>query len=181
MRCLIIGCGCRGRLLAQALTERWHAVRATTRDRARLSELEAAGAEAVLGDPDRVATLVGALDHVSVICILLGSATGCAEQLRALHGTRLEMLLTKLTDTTVRGVLYEARGSVDSDLLAAGARRVRAFGDRSLAPTRLLESDPAQTREWLTEALQGIDEVLAATPRTLFDHPERGKLSPRIK
>jgi hypothetical protein len=177
VRCLIIGCGCRGRLLAKALADQGHAVRGTTRDQARLPEIEAAGAEAVLGDPDRVATLVGALDHVTVACILLGSASGSPDQLRALHSTRLEMLLAKLTDTTVRGVVYEARGGLDSDLLAAGARRVQSFGRRSLAPTRLLGADPAQPQEWLTEAVGAIGQVLAAAPRTNFDQSERGRLS----
>jgi Trk K+ transport system NAD-binding subunit len=107
VRCLIVGCGCRGQLLARALGARGHAVRGTTRDRSRLAEIEAAGAEAALGDPDRVSTMMGALEQVAVVCIMLASATGSPEQLRALHGTRLEMLLTKLVDTTVRGLVYE--------------------------------------------------------------------------
>ena len=160
MRCLIIGCGCRGLLLAGALSAQGHAVRGTTRDRARLAEIEAAGAEAVLADPDRVATLIGALDHVTVTCILLASATGSPEQLRALHGTRLEMLLTKLIDTTVRGVVYEARGPAGSDLLADGARRVSAFGERSLARTVLLDADPARPEVWLAAAMRAVESVV---------------------
>lgn len=162
MRCLIIGCGCRGRLLAAALSARGHAVRGTTRDPARLAEIESAGAEAALADPDRVATLIGAFDHVSVACILLGSATGSARQLRALHGSRLEMLMTKLIDTTVRGVIYEARGTVDPGLLAGGAQRVRSFGERSLARTACLDTDPNDPQAWLAAALGAIEEVVAA-------------------
>ena len=37
----------------------------------------------------------------------------------ALHGSRLAMMLTQTIDTTVRGIVYEAAGSVD----AARARR----------------------------------------------------------
>jgi saccharopine dehydrogenase-like NADP-dependent oxidoreductase len=161
VRCLIIGCGCRAQQLSRELVRRGDAVRGTTRDPARLTEIEAAGAEAVLADPDRVATLVGALDHASVACVLLGSATGSPEQLAALHSTRLEMLLTKIVDTTVRGVVYEARGSVDAGVLAAGAARVRAFGERSLAGWELLEADPADPVAWLEAAVVAIDRVLA--------------------
>jgi Trk K+ transport system NAD-binding subunit len=41
-RCLIIGCGCRGRMLARELVKDGHAVRGTTRDRARLAAIEEA-------------------------------------------------------------------------------------------------------------------------------------------
>jgi hypothetical protein len=102
-----------------------------------------------------------ALDHVTVACILLGSANGSRAQLADLHGTRLEMLLTKLTDTTVRGVVYEARGSAGPDLLATGARRIQEFAERSLARTALLEADPARPREWVADALERIEAVLA--------------------
>jgi hypothetical protein len=160
LRCLIIGCGCRGQLLAGALAERGHLVRGTTRDRARLTEIEAAGAEPALGDPDRVATLMAALEHVAVVCVLLASATGPPEQLRALHGTRLEMLLTKLVDTATRGVVYEARGAVDADVLAGGAQRVCRFAKRSLVPTALIEADPGRPEEWLTAALGAVDRAV---------------------
>ncbi len=161
MRCLIIGCGCRGELLARALISQGHAVRATTRRRARLAELEAAGAEPVLADPDRVATLVGAFEHVTVACILLGSAVGSEEQLRALHGSRLEMLLTKLIDTTVRGVVYEAGGTVDPGITGEGAQRVREFARRSPAGFAILEADPADAQAWLAAAVQAVDRAVA--------------------
>jgi uncharacterized protein YbjT (DUF2867 family) len=160
VRCLIIGCGCRGQQLSRALVRRGDAVRGTTRNPARLAQIEAAGAEAVLADPDRVVTLLGALDHVSVACVLLGSATGSRERVAELHSTRLEMLLTKIVDTTVRGVVYEARGSVDAGLLAAGAARVRAFGERTLAGWELLEADTSDHVEWLAAAVAAIDRVL---------------------
>lgn len=148
-------------MLARELTARGDAVRATTRDPAQLAAIEAAGAEALLGDPDRVATLVGALEHVTVVCILLGSAAGSEEQLAALHGSRLEMLLTKIVDTTVRGVVYEARGTAGADVLRGGAERVRAFGDRALAGWALLEADPADPEAWLEAAVDAVDRAIA--------------------
>ena len=48
------------------------------------------------------------LDGVAVVCWLMGSARGDADELAALHGTRLESLLGKLVDTHVRGFVYEA-------------------------------------------------------------------------
>lgn len=148
-------------MLSRELVRRGDAVRGTTRDPSRLTGIVDAGAEGVLADPDRVATLVGALDHVSVACVLLGSAVGPAAQVAALHSTRLEMLLTKMVDTTIRGVVYEARGSVGADLLAGGAERVRAFGERSLAGWALLDADPSDHQAWLSAAVAAVDEVLA--------------------
>ncbi len=109
-------------------------VRGTTRDSEGGWEIEAAGAEAVIADPDRVGTLLRALAQVTVVVILLGSATGSPAQLEALHGTRLEMLLTKLVDTTVHGVVYESAGSIEPPLLEAGARRVAGVRAQHAGP-----------------------------------------------
>jgi prephenate dehydrogenase len=160
-RCLIIGCGCRGRSLARHLAARGHAVRGTTRDPARAPEIEAAGAEAVIADPDRIATIAAALDHVSVVCILLGAAGGAPDHVAALHGTRLEMLLTRMLDTTVRGVVYEAVGNVDPGVLQRGAEAVRAACELSRIPYVLLDADPSRRDEWLAEALGAVDAILA--------------------
>ena len=159
-RCLIVGCGCRGLQLTAALRADGHAVRATTRDDARRAELEAAGAEPFVGDPNLVGTLAPALAHVGVICILLGSATGTDEQLAALHGTRLDMLLERTLDTTVRGVVYQAAGSVEPALLRAGAERVRHACERSLIPYELLCADPATDEGWVGQAVEAIERAL---------------------
>jgi nucleoside-diphosphate-sugar epimerase len=160
-RCLIIGCGCRGRSLARELIATGNAVRGTTRHPARAAEIEAIGAEAVVGDPDVVATLARSLEHVSVACVLLGSAHGSAEHLAALHGTRLEMLLTRMLDTTVRGIVYEAAGSVDRAVLDAGAALVRERCEDSRIPYALLNADPADSSAWTSAAVRGVESVLA--------------------
>ena len=159
-RCLIIACGCRGLALTGALRERGHAVRATTRDPGRAEEIRAAGAEPVVGDPDRVSTIAPAFAHVGVACVLLGSATGPAQQLAALHSTRLDMLLEKMIDTTSRGIVYETVGTVDADLLAAGAERVRWWCDRSLIPYALLDASTADPDAWTQTAADAVDGVL---------------------
>jgi uncharacterized protein YbjT (DUF2867 family) len=159
-RVLIVGCGCRGRSLARMLGERGHAVRGTTRSADSAAAIKAAGIDAFIGDPDRVATLAPALEHVSVACLLLGSVTGQRAALEALHGTRLEMLLTRMIDTTVRGIVYESVGSVDGGLLSAGAERVRAVCEDSLIPYALIDRPPDPLEGWLEAAAGAVERVL---------------------
>ena len=123
-----------------------------------MSEIEATGAEAVVADPDRIATLIAALEHAGVGCILLGSATGSAESVAALHSSRLEMLLLRMLDTTVRGVVYEATGTVDPAVLGAGSDLVRRFCEDSRMPYALLSDEGAGS--WLDEAADAVDRVL---------------------
>ena len=163
-RCLIIGCGCRGRSLARELVARGHAVRGTTRSEAGLAAIEAAGAEAVVGDPDVVATLAHWFEHVGVACVLLGSAVGTPAGLAALHGTRLEMLLMRMLDTTVRGVVYEAAGSVDPAILAHGAALVRARCEDARIPCVVLRTDPADHQAWTLAAAAAVDRTLDGDP-----------------
>jgi NADP-dependent 3-hydroxy acid dehydrogenase YdfG len=161
-RCLIIGCGCRGRSLACRLIGEGHAVRGTTRASERLPAIEATGAEAVLADPDRVATLASALEHVGVAYVLMANAAGPDASVAALHGPRLEMLLQRMLDSTVRGIVYEARGAVDAEILRSGAERVRAFCEDSRIPYCLLEEDPGEPGPWLAAAVAAAGQVLAA-------------------
>jgi uncharacterized protein YbjT (DUF2867 family) len=161
-RCLIVGCGCRGQALARELRGDGHAVRGTTRVPERTAAIEAAGAEPYVGDPDRVGTLFPALAHVGVACVLLGSATGTDEHLAALHSTRLDMLLEKMLDTTVRAVVYEAVGTVEPQLLSVGSGRVRYWCERSLIPYVLLQSDPADHEAWTQAAAGAVRRALMA-------------------
>ncbi len=141
--------------MARELIGRGHAVRGTTRDSHRAPAIESAGAEAVIADPDRVVTLAPAFEHIAVACLLLGSASDAA-----VHGPRLEMLLTRLVDTTMRGIIYETRGSAGSDLLGAGGARVAAFCEDARIPYVLLDVDPADHRGWTEAAAAAVDQVL---------------------
>ena len=125
-----------------------------------MGEIERAGVEPVLADPDRIATIAPAFDYVSVACVLLGSATGPVEQVRALHGSRLEMLLTKMLDTTVRGLVYETAGTVDRDVLDGAAARLRDACVESRIPYALLDTAPADHAAWLNAATDAVESVL---------------------
>ena len=159
-RVLIVGCGCRGRELAVALAADGHFDRGTTRRHATLGAIEAAGAEAALADPDRLATLVPHLEGVSVLCWLLGSAAGDDELVAAVHGARLERLLERLVDTPVRGVVYEGAGRVDRHRLERGAVIARAAALRWRIPVEVVEQDPAEHSLWLTAVRDAVDRVL---------------------
>ena len=159
-RCLIIGCGCRGRSLARELRRVGHAVRGTTRDPRMRAEIERAGAEPFLADPDRVATVGPALEHVSVVCLLLGSAVGSPSQLRALHGPRLEMLLARVVDSPVRGFVYEANGTVDASALACGVERVRELCEGARLNYAVLDEEPTQNDRWVAHAAAAVEGAL---------------------
>ncbi len=160
-RVMIVGGGCRGRHLAALLVGDGHAVRISTRTQERRGAIEQAGAECWIGTPDRLATLRGALDSVTILCWMLGSATGTPGELRALYTTRLELFLTQAIDTTVRGFLYEARGErVGEELLGEGERTVRAITERSVIPCAILTADPDALRSWLEEARAAIEGLL---------------------
>lgn len=161
-RILIIGGGCRGRQLAAAMLADGHAVRVSTRTEAGRAAIEASGAECWVGTPDRLATLRGALDGVTIACWMLGCATGAPEELRALHGTRLELFLTQAIDTTVRGFLYEARGATTpSTLLHDGEQTTRMLAQRNAIPTAFLTADPGDELGWQADARAAIASLLS--------------------
>jgi hypothetical protein len=155
-RVLIVGCGCRGSALAARLRETGHAVRGTTRDPDRAGSIEAAGAEAAVADPDRLATIVPQLAGVSVICWLLGTARDGPD----LHGARLQTLMERLVDTPVRGLAYEAAGSVDGDLLAGGAEIVRRASAVWHIPVEVVREDPAAHEPWLAAMAAAVGRLL---------------------
>jgi uncharacterized protein YbjT (DUF2867 family) len=146
----MVGGGCRGLALARSLVAEGHAVRAVTRHESRRAELEAAGCECWIGDPDRIGTLRYALENATVLLWLL--ATVDAPEL---HGSRLEMMLERTVDTTVRGVLYEGH---------AGRAVVQAAHDRHGIPIAFLDADPADSDAWAAAARAAIDALLATGP-----------------
>jgi nucleoside-diphosphate-sugar epimerase len=150
-RALIIGCGCRGRELGGRLLAEGWAVRGTSRREDGLAAIEAAGIEPALADLDRVGTVLELVGDVAVVYLLLGSAEGEDEAVAAIHGPRLERLMEKLVDTPVRGVVYEAVGSVEPQLLAAGAEIVRAAASTWHIPVAVVEEEWGDPVMWSQE------------------------------
>ncbi len=155
-RALLVGCGCRARLLgSELLADGWQ-VRGTSRARAGLEPIAAAGIEPALADPDRVGTVLDHLDGVTAVAWLLGSARGNPAMVSALHGPRLERLLEQLVDTPVRGFVYESRGTAERVALAQGVRLVRDAAERWRVPVAFVDADPAGWRAWAGSAREAF-------------------------
>jgi uncharacterized protein YbjT (DUF2867 family) len=159
-RILIVAGGCRGRQLAEDLVGEGHAVRVTTRTEAGRAAIEAAGAECWIGTPERLGTLRAALESVTIVCWLLGAVTGGEDEVRALHGSRLEFFLGQVIDTTVRGFVYEAAGTAPGDALTEGERIVRTLGERNAIPVAILTADPRDSGVWLAGARVAVGSLL---------------------
>jgi nucleoside-diphosphate-sugar epimerase len=159
-RALIVGCGCRGSTLGRRLHLAGWQVRGTTREPLNSDQILEAGLEAVVADPDRGGALLEHVGDVTILFWLLGSAVGEPEVVAALHGPRLERLLEELVDTPVRGVVYEAAGSVPGEQLVGGAAIVRAASERWRIPAEIVDADPVDWEGWL-------EEMLAATERLI--------------
>lgn len=136
-----------------------HPVRGTTRDPERLPELEAAGIEAVVGDPYRLATLMPHVANTSAMVWLMGSAVG--EDVEALHRTRLQTVVERLVDSPVRGMVYEGSGTLSDELLREGAAAVRQAAVTWQMPNAIVEEAPSDHARWLAAMLAGVEEVLA--------------------
>jgi hypothetical protein len=154
-----------------------HAVRITTRAESGRAAIEAIGAECLIGTPDRLVTLRGALDGVTIACWLLATARGEPEQVQALHGSRLESFLGQAIDTPMRGFVYETAGAtagtgaavgsgatVGKEILIAGERIVRTAGERNAIPVAILRADIEDSEAWQAEAQVTVDRLLGGWP-----------------
>ena len=120
------------------------------------------GAEYLAGDPDRIGTLRYACENVTTLVWALGSATGPnTEAVHALHGTRLSMMLERTIDTTVRGVIYEHRGTLPPEVLDEGRAVVERLCGKNEIPFVILDADPADSETWADAADAAIAELLA--------------------
>jgi hypothetical protein len=160
VRVLLVGGGCRGLVLARGLVADRHAVRAVTRSEEHRARIEAAGAECWIGDPDVVGTLRYALESVTVLVWALGTAAGSPEQVAALHGSRLEMMLSRTIDSTVRGVLYEAAGSAGAEAFGGGVAELRRTCELNEIPFEVLDAEPGDADAWAAAARAAIDRLL---------------------
>jgi uncharacterized protein YbjT (DUF2867 family) len=135
-------------------------VRGTTRSPARLAEIEADGIEAAVADPDRIETLVDLIGDVAVIFWLLGSATGEDDALAALHGPRLARMLEEIVDTPVRGFVYEAFGTMPSEVIAAALITLRDAGERWRIPFEVVDAVGGDVELWREGMLGAAAELV---------------------
>jgi hypothetical protein len=149
VRVLLVGGGRPGLELTRRLSADGHAVRFVTRHEAFVPEIEAAGGEAYIGDPDRIGSLRYALDNVTVLLWLLGRAPD-----GDLHGSRLTMMMERTIDTTVRGMVYEG-----TEGGAAVVEKMAAYNEIPFAILDVARDDPDA---WVAAILGEIDGILAA-------------------
>jgi hypothetical protein len=157
------------------MVQRGHALRVTTRSDDQRAAVKATGAECWIGTPDRLATLRGALDSVTIACWMLAGAQGDPAQVDALHSSRLEFFLTQTIDTTVRGFVYDAwpagETGVSADTLAGGERIVRSLAQLNAIPVAVLAAGPdcdaaggdtgtEADGAWVKAATAAIDSLL---------------------
>lgn len=138
--------------------EAGHPVRGTTRDPARVGELEANGIEPAVGDPYRLATLLPHIANTSAMVWLMGSATG--DDVEALHRTRLQTTLERLVDSPVRGMVYEAAGTLPAELMREGSAEVRKAAVTWQMPNVIVEQDPSDHEAWIAAMVAAVEEVL---------------------
>jgi hypothetical protein len=149
VRVLLVGGGRPGLELTRRLTADGHAVRFVSRHEGFREEIEAAGGEFYLGDPDRIGSLRYGLDNVTVLLWLMGRAPD-----GDLHGSRLTMMMERTIDTTVRGVIYEG-----TEGGAAEVERMAAYNE---IPYAILHAERDDAEAWVGAVLGEIDGVLAA-------------------
>jgi uncharacterized protein YbjT (DUF2867 family) len=149
----MVGGGCRGLALARALVADGNAVRAVTRSPARRAEIEAAGCECWIGDPDRIGTLRYAVDNATILLWLLATASGPG--VADLHGSRLRMMLERTVDTTVRGVVYEGRAE-------SGLAEMERAHRLNEIPYAVLDANPRDLDAWLPAARAAVEGLLSA-------------------
>jgi hypothetical protein len=149
VRVLLVGGGRPGLALTRRLAAGGHAVRFVTRHEGFREEIEAAGGEFYLGDPDRIGSLRYGLDNVTILAWLMGRAPD-----GDLHGSRLTMMMERTIDTTVRGVIYEGTPGG-----AAVVERMAAYNE---IPYAILGAGREDEDAWVEAVLEQIDGVLAA-------------------
>jgi hypothetical protein len=158
-RALIVGCGCRGRLVGKRLLAEGWEVRGTSRTEDGLAAIGQAGIEPALADPLDPHTVLELVGDVTIVLWLFASAQGPPEELSAIHGSRLERLMERLIETPVRGFVYEMKGTVNPILLEHGSEVLEAVGDTWRVGISCVFVDPRDPHDWaeiMTGAATGL-------------------------
>jgi uncharacterized protein YbjT (DUF2867 family) len=153
-RALIVGCGCRGRALGNALQEAGWLARGTSRTEAGARAIEQAGIEPAIADPDRIATVLDAIEGVSLIYWLFGTVPDAD-----LHGPRLERLLEEIVDTPVRALVYELNAELEPAAAAGAFEALRSANERWRIPFEVVAAEYG-SEEWLEGMLAAARELV---------------------
>ena len=153
-RALIVGCGCRGRALGNALQGAGWLARGTSRTEAGAKAIEAAGIEPAIADPDRIITVLDAIEGVSLIYWLFGTVPD-----PQLHGPRLERLLEEIVDTPVRALVYELNGELDPSAASGAFEALRSANERWRIPFEVVAAEYG-SEEWLEGMLAAARELV---------------------
>src|SRR4051812_251226 len=97
--------------------------------------------------------------NTTVMCWLMASATG--DDVAVLHRTRLQTVLERLVDSPVRGMVYEAAGTLSPKLLREGAAEVRKASLIWQMPAAIVEADPSDLTAWRAAMVAGVERILA--------------------
>jgi hypothetical protein len=73
--------------------------------------------------------------------------------------------MEEIVDTPVRGVVYEAEGSVPRDVLRRGEQVVRAAAERWRIPVAVVDADPSEVDAWLDAMTAAAEELIGAGRR----------------
>jgi hypothetical protein len=113
-----------------------------------------------VGDAQRLGTLRAALEQVSIACWLFGSHVGSDADMRALHGTLLETFIRQITDSSVRGLIYETADDAPADVLDQGRGIVSEMTANSAIPLAVIAASRTDEHRWLDEAGAAIAALL---------------------
>jgi hypothetical protein len=69
------------------------------------------------------------------------------------------MMLSKIIDTTVRAVVYEAAGPIAPEAFAVGVAGLERMGALNEIPFAVIEGDPSDVSAWVPAVRQAIDRL----------------------
>jgi hypothetical protein len=70
------------------------------------------------------------------------------------------MMLSKVIDTTVRGVVYEAAGTIAPGAFATGIAELRRMGRLNEIPVAIVDASPADRTAWVAAARHAIGNLV---------------------